>query len=53
MDLIESKSKYALESSVSQLSGIVKQKIRKYRNIIMDDVAYIEAALDDPGTYFT
>lgn len=48
MDLIESKSKYALESSVSQLSGIVKQKIQKIRNIIMDDVAYIEAALDDP-----
>lgn len=48
MDLIESKSKYALESSVSQLSGIVKQKIQKIRDIIMDDVAYIEAALDDP-----
>ncbi len=48
MDLIESKSKYALESSVSQLSGMMKQKIQKIRNVLMDDVAYIEAALDDP-----
>lgn len=48
MDLIESKSKYALESSVSQLNGIVKKKIQNIRTILMDDVAYIEAALDDP-----
>lgn len=48
MDLIESKSKYALESSVSQLSGIVKEKVKEIRGMIMDDVAYIEAALDDP-----
>lgn len=48
MDLIESKSKYALESSVNQLNGIIKQKIIEIRNIVLDDVAFIEAALDDP-----
>ncbi len=48
MDLIEAKSKYALESSVSQLKGIVKDKIVSLRKQILDDVAFIEAALDDP-----
>lgn len=48
MDLIESKSRYAMESSMSQLKGSVKERIVKLRNQILDDVAFIEAALDDP-----
>lgn len=48
MDLIESKSRYALESSVSQLNGIIKYKVKEIRSMILDDVAFIEAALDDP-----
>lgn len=48
MDLIESKSKYALESSMSQLNGIIKDRIVEIREIILNHVAYIEAALDDP-----
>lgn len=48
MDLIKSKSRYAMESSMSQLKGIVKERIIKLRNQILDDVAFIEAALDDP-----
>lgn len=48
MDLIESKSRYALESSLSQLNGIIKEKIVSIRNMILNDVAFIEAALDDP-----
>lgn len=48
MDLIESKSRYALESSVSQLKGNVKEKIANLRKQILEDVAFIEAALDDP-----
>lgn len=48
MDLIESKSRYAIESSMSQLKGSVKERIIKLRNQILDDVAFIEAALDDP-----
>lgn len=48
MDLIESKSKYAMESSMSQLNGMVKEKILVLRKRILEDVAFIEAALDDP-----
>lgn len=48
MNLIESKNKYALESSVSQLNGMIQTKIAALREKIMDDVAFIEAALDDP-----
>jgi len=48
MDLIESKSRYALESSMNQLSGRVKEKIFEIREVLLNDVAFIEAALDDP-----
>lgn len=48
MDLIESKSKYARESSLSQLNGIIKDRIVHIRNLILNNVAFIEAALDDP-----
>lgn len=48
MDLIESKSRYAMESSMSQLKGSVKERIVSLRKQILDDVAFIEAALDDP-----
>lgn len=48
MDLIESKSRYSMESSMSQLKGSVKERIVRLRNQILDDVAFIEAALDDP-----
>ncbi len=48
MDLIESKSRYARESSFSQLNGSIKYKIVEIRDTIINDVAFIEAALDDP-----
>lgn len=48
MDLIEAKSKYARESSLNQLNGIIKEKVVGIRNLILDHVAFIEAALDDP-----
>ena len=48
MDLIKSKNKIALENSLNQLKGVVKDKIEKLRKIILEDVAYLEAALDDP-----
>ncbi|MCM1244457.1 MAG: tRNA uridine-5-carboxymethylaminomethyl(34) synthesis GTPase MnmE [Roseburia sp.] len=48
MDLIESKSRYAMENSVNQLKGTIKEKIVHIRSDILNDVAYIEAALDDP-----
>lgn len=48
MDLINSKSELALKSSVNQLKGSVMEKISRLRDIIIKDVAFVEAALDDP-----
>lgn len=48
MDLIQSRNKLALRSSVSQLQGSVKQEIEKLRSAILYETAYLEAALDDP-----
>lgn len=48
IDVINSKNEYALKSSVSQLSGNISEKIKAIREIILDNIAFIEAALDDP-----
>lgn len=48
IDIINSKNKYALKSSVSQLGGNLSHKIREIREVILDNIAFIEAALDDP-----
>lgn len=48
IDVINAKNEYALSNSVSQLKGVVSDKIIKIRKIIMENIAYIEAALDDP-----
>ena len=48
MDMIQSKSEIALQNSLSQLRGNVKEKIVILREMILEDVAYLEAALDDP-----
>lgn len=48
MDVITSKSEYALQSSISQLKGSVKKKIEDIRKKIIYHTAFIETALDDP-----
>lgn len=48
MDVISSKNEYALKNSMAQLSGKMKQAVEQMRDVILHDVAYIEAALDDP-----
>lgn len=48
IDVINSKSEYALLSSISQLKGGVKKKIEDIRNKIIYETAFIETALDDP-----
>ena len=48
MDIINSKNNYALKASVAQLKGNVKEKIAEVRNVIIRDIAFVEAALDDP-----
>lgn len=48
IDVINSKNEYALKSSVSQLDGKLSAKIKEIREVLLNHVAYIEAALDDP-----
>lgn len=48
IDVINAKNEYALASSISQLKGVVSDKVVRIREQIMDQIAYIEAALDDP-----
>lgn len=48
IDVINSKSEYALQSSISQLKGSVKKKIEDIRQKIIYHTAFIETALDDP-----
>lgn len=51
MNLISSKSEYSLKSSISQMRGDLSAKIKDIRERLLHDVAYIEAALDDPEHY--
>ena len=48
IDVINAKNEYALSSSLSQLRGSVSEKIKEIRDIILNNIAFIEAALDDP-----
>lgn len=48
MDVISSKNELALKNSVSQLRGNISEKIKKLRDEIIYEIAYIESALDDP-----
>jgi tRNA modification GTPase len=48
MDLISSRNDNALRSSLMQLSGSVTNAVKAIRSSIMDELAFIEAALDDP-----
>lgn len=48
MDIIHSKNQFALKSSVSQLRGSVSDKVKKLRDEIIYEIAFIESSLDDP-----
>ncbi|MDO5696259.1 MAG: tRNA uridine-5-carboxymethylaminomethyl(34) synthesis GTPase MnmE [Eubacteriales bacterium] len=51
MDLIQAKNQMAITNSLNQLSGRTTEKIRVLREKILSEIAYIEAALDDPEYY--
>ncbi len=51
IDLINSKNEFARASSFSQLQGSVEKKISSIRETILEQTAFIEAALDDPEHY--
>ncbi len=48
IDIIHAKSEYALSSSLKQLKGGILERVKDIRDAIIYDIAYIEAALDDP-----
>ena len=48
IDVINAKNDFALESSISQLQGKVKEKIKEIRGKVIHEIAFIESALDDP-----
>lgn len=47
-DIINAKNEFALKNSLSQLKGNVYKKIKEIRENVIHDLAFIEAALDDP-----
>ncbi len=47
-DIINAKSEMAVKNSLSQLNGNIFIQINKVRDSIIHDIAFIEAALDDP-----
>lgn len=51
MDLIESRSQAALSNSMNQLQGVFSEQVKKLREAIIYEIAYIESALDDPEHY--
>jgi tRNA modification GTPase trmE len=51
MDLIGAKNEYALQAAMNQLDGRLSDKMRALRSDILDEIAWIEAALDDPENY--
>lgn len=48
IDVIHSQNEFALKSSVNQLKGSVSEAVRKLREEIIYEIAFIESALDDP-----
>jgi tRNA modification GTPase len=48
IDVIQAKNEYALKSSESQLNGVLSEKVKEIREVLLDNVSFIEAALDDP-----
>ena len=51
IDIIEAKNRYALASGVYQLKGNLRDAIQGQRSRLLGELAYIEAALDDPEHY--
>lgn len=48
IDLIDAKNEFARKASVNQLTGRLSDMVNGIRDELLDDCAYIEAALDDP-----
>lgn len=51
MDIIEAKNDYALKAGMNQLSGKLRKEMADIRAKLLHEIAFIEAALDDPEHY--
>lgn len=51
MDMIHAKNELAAKSSISQLKGSLSLRIKEIRGMILNQIAFIESALDDPENY--
>ena len=51
MDLINAENEFAAKNSISQLKGSVYKEIVELREKVLHELAFIEAALDDPEHY--
>lgn len=51
MDIIQAKNRLALKAAVHQLDGALSKKMGELRDQILNEIAWIEAALDDPEHY--
>jgi tRNA modification GTPase len=51
MDMIHAKNELAARASAAQLNGSLSIRIKELRAMILENVAYIESALDDPENY--
>lgn len=51
MDVIDAKNDYALKAGMYQLQGRLKERIEKLTGMILTELAFIEAVLDDPEHY--
>ena len=51
MDIISSENEFSITNSINQLRGNVRNMIIDLRNDLLNECAFIEAALDDPEHY--
>lgn len=51
MDLINASNDFSRKSSMMHLNGNLSKKVKRFRDSILHECAYIESALDDPEHY--
>ena len=51
IDVIDAENSYALKAGMRQLKGGLSEAVKTLRNDLRYEIAYIEAALDDPEHY--
>ncbi|WP_130838462.1 tRNA uridine-5-carboxymethylaminomethyl(34) synthesis GTPase MnmE [Lachnoclostridium sp. Marseille-P6806] len=53
MDMISSQNEFAMKTAARQMTGEVSSKICSLRERVLHELAFIEAAIDDPENYDT